>query len=239
MTGRLHDRWFALCGIAFVVLELGGTFLSMASGKTHGLTVGSSTADIARAIATPVGAGVWTGAYMELLSVGFFLAFAVWLAERLGGGMLGSIVRLAAAASAGGGLGSLALMNVISYRAGHGMGMDAAKTLVTASEAIYVGTWFLTATLLAAAGLLAVRAGRRSIGWSALAIVAYTLVLIPVSFDGAGQFSQLLYLLWVVVTSIALARGRREPAGGAVAVQGVSGRLSALEQMADFLIGDR
>ena len=51
MTGRSHDRWFALCGIAFVVLELGGTFLSMASGKTHGLTVGSSTADIARAIA--------------------------------------------------------------------------------------------------------------------------------------------------------------------------------------------
>jgi hypothetical protein len=131
--------------------------------------------------------------------------------------MLGSIVRLAAAAGAGGGLGSLALMNVISYRAGHGMGLDAAKTLVTASEAIYVGTWFLTATLLAAAGLLAVRAGRRSIGWSALAIVAYTLVLIPVSFDGAGQFSQLLYLLWVVVTSIALARGRREPAGSAVA----------------------
>jgi hypothetical protein len=217
MTGRLHDRWFALCGIAFVVLELGGTFLSMAGGKTHGLTVGSSTADIARAIATPVGAGVWAGAYMELLSVGFFLAFAVWLAERLGGGMLGSIVRLAAAASAGGGLGSLALMNVISYRAGHGMGMDVAKTLVTASEAIYVGTWFLTATLLAAAGLLAVRAGRRSIGWSALAIVAYTLVLTAVSFDGAGQFSQLLYLLWVVVTSIALARGRREPAGGAVA----------------------
>jgi hypothetical protein len=217
MTARLHDRWFALCGIAFVVLELGGTFLSMASGKTHDLTIGSSTAAIAHAIATPVGNGVWAGAYMELLSVGFFLAFAVWLADRLGGGMLGSIVRLAAATGAGGGLGALALMNVISYRAGHGMGMDAAKTLVTASEAIYVGTWFLTATLLAAAGILAVRAGRRWIGWSALAIVAYTLVLIPVSFDGAGQFSQLLYLLWVVVTSIALARERRQPAGGAVA----------------------
>jgi hypothetical protein len=219
MTERPHDRWFALCGIAFVVLELGGTFLSMGTGKTHGLTVGSSTADIARAIATPVGTGVWAGAYMELLSIGFFLAFAVWLAERLGGGMLGSIVRLAAAAGAGGGLGSLALINVLSYRAGHGMGMDDAKTLVTASEAIYVGTWIFTATLLAAAGLLALHAGRRFMGWSALAIVAYTLVLTPLSFDNAGQFSQLLYLLWVVVTSVALARARREPAGGAVAVQ--------------------
>ena len=180
--------------------------------------MGSTTADIARAIATPVGTGVWAGAYMELLSIGFFLAFAVWLADRLGGGMLGSILRLAAAASAGGGLVSLAFMNVISYRAGHGIGMDSAKTLVTAGEAIYVGTWMFTATFLAAAGILALRAGRRAIAWSALAIVAYTLVLTPLSFDGAGQFSQLLYLAWVAVVSVALTRSRREPAP-AVAAQ--------------------
>jgi hypothetical protein len=218
MTERLHDRWFALCGIAFVVLELGGTFLSMATGKTHDLTVGSSTAAVARAIATPVGTGVWAGAYMELLSIGFFLAFAVWLSDRLGGGLLGSVIRLAAAANAGGGLVSLAVINVISYRAGHGIGMDSAKTLVTASEAIYVGTWMFTATFLVAAGILALRAGRRAIAWSALAIVAYTLVFTPLSFDGAGQFSQLLYLAWLAVVSIARARGRREPAR-AVAVQ--------------------
>jgi hypothetical protein len=219
MTARLHDRWFAACGIAFVILELGGTFLSMASGKTHDLTVGTSAAAISRAIATPVGTGVWAGAYMELLSMGFFLAFAVWLAERLGGGMLGSVVRLAAAATAGGGLVSLAFINVISYRAGHGMGMDVAETLVTASEAVYVGTWIFTATLLAAAGLLALRAGRRAVGWSAVAIAAYTLVLTPLSFDGAGQFSQLLYLVWVVGASIALGRASREPAAATVAVQ--------------------
>jgi hypothetical protein len=218
MTERLHDRWFALCGIVFVVLELGGTFLSMATGKSHGLTVGSSTADIARAIATPVGTGVWAGAYMELLSAGFFLAFAVWLADRLGGGMIGSILRLAAAANVGGGLVALALMNTISYRAGHGIGMDSARTLVTAGEAIFVGTWMFTATFLAAAGILALRTGRRAIAWSALAIVAYTLVLTPLSFDGAGQFSQLLYLAWVVVVSVALTRSGRESAP-AVAAQ--------------------
>jgi hypothetical protein len=218
MTERLHDRWYALCGIAFVVLELGGTFISMATGKTHGLTVGSSTAAIGRAIATPVGTGVWAGAYMELLSVGFFLAFAVWLADRLGGGLFGSILRLAAAANAGGGLVSLALINVLSYRAGHGIGMDSAKTIVTTSEAIYVGTWIFTATMLAAAGILALRVGRPVIAWSALAIVAYTLVFTPLSFDGAGQFSQLLYLVGVVAVSIALTRGGREPAR-AVAVQ--------------------
>jgi hypothetical protein len=213
MTSRLHDRWFALCGIAFVALELGGTFLAMASGKTHDLTISSSNAGIARAIADPVGTVVWAGAYMELLSVGFFLAFAVWMAERLGGGLIGSVAKLAAAAAAGGGIVSLAAMNVISYRAGHGMGLDSARTLVVLGEAVYVATWILDATLLAAAAILALRSGHRVIGWAAAAIVGYTLVLTPLSPDNAGQFSQIFFLLWVAGTSIALGRSsRRAPA---------------------------
>jgi hypothetical protein len=39
MTARLHDRLFALSGVLFVVLELGGAFIAMGSGKTHDLTV--------------------------------------------------------------------------------------------------------------------------------------------------------------------------------------------------------
>jgi hypothetical protein len=220
MHGRTHDRLFAVCGILFVALQLGGTFLAMASGKTHDLTIGSSDAAIARAIAHPVGAAVWAGAYLELLSVCFFLPFAVWAAERLGGGLLGSTMKLAAAAAAGGGIVALAIVNVISYRAGHGMGLDDAKTLVTTSEAVYVATWLLNATLLTAAGLLALRKGRRAIAWSALAIVAYTIVLTPLSVDNAGQFSQLLYLLWIVAAGVALARDERAPAGITAVPQG-------------------
>jgi hypothetical protein len=213
MHERTQNRLFALCGILFVALELGGTFLAMATGKTHDLTIGSSNAAISRAIAHPVGAAVWAGAYLEMLSVCFFLAFAVWAAERLGGGLLGSLMKLAAAAAAGGGIVALAIINVISYQAGHGMGLEVAKTLVVTGEAVYVATWFLNATLLVAAGLLALRSGRRAIGWSALAIVAYTLVLTPLSVDNAGQFSQLLYLLWIFATSISLVRGEGAPAG--------------------------
>lgn len=209
MTKRLHDRLFAACGIVFVALELGGTFLAMATGKTHDLTVTTSTPKLAAAIAKPVGSGVWAGAYMELLSIGFFLAFAVWAAEKLGGGLLGSIVRAAAYVNAGAGVVALGSMNTLSYQAGHGIGLGSARTLTTLSESVYVGTWFLTATFLAGAGILAVHSGRRVLGWSALAIVAYTLVLTPVSVDGAGQFSQLLWLAWVVCASIALLR--REP----------------------------
>lgn len=213
MTTRLNDRLFAACGIAFVALELGGTFLAMASGKTHDLTVTTTNAKLAAAIAKPVGTGVWAGAYMELLSIGFFLAFAVWAAEKLGGGLLGSLTRAAAYANAGAGIGALAVMNALSYQAGHGVSLGTARTLTTLGESIYVGTWFLSATFLAAAGILAVRRGKRVLGWSALAITAYTLVLTPVSVDGAGQFSQLLWLVWVVCASIALVRTpRRLPA---------------------------
>lgn len=220
MTSRLQNRLFAACGIVFVALELGGTFLAMATGKTHDLTITSTTAKLAAAIATPAGTGTWAGAYMEMLSVGFFLAFAVWAAERLGGGILGSVVRAAAYANAGAGVVSLGLMDALSYRAGHGIGLDLARTIVTANEAVYVGTWFLTATFLVAAGMLALRSERRLLGWSALAIAAYTLVLTPLSVDNAGQFSQLMWLVWVVCASVALVRSpRRVPAPAAAAPQ--------------------
>ena len=217
MTSRLQNRLFALCGIAFVVLELGGTFLSMATGKTHDLTVSTSTAKLAAAIAHPVGTGVWAGAYMEMVSIGFFLAFAVWAAEKLGGGLLGSLTRAAAYANAGAGVGALAVMNTVSYQAGHGISLDTARTLTVLSESMYVSTWFLTATFLAAAGILALRAERRALGWSALAIVAYTLILTPLSVDNAGQFAQLFWLVWVVCASVALARSERRAPAPAIA----------------------
>jgi hypothetical protein len=212
MTARSHDRLFALCGVLFVVLELGGAFLAMGTGKTHDLTVSSSASDIAKAIAHPAGVGTWIGAYMEIVSVVFFLAFAVWLVEKLGGGLLGSVARLAAGANAGAGLVALAIGDALSYEAGRGMSVGVARVLVTVNEAVYVSTWFVVAGFLAAVGILALRAGRRIVGWSALGIVAYTLVLTPLSFDNLGQFSQLLWLVWVLGASIAVARSpRRAP----------------------------
>jgi hypothetical protein len=217
MTARLHDRLFALCGILFVVLDLGGAFLAMATGKTHSLTVSSTTSDIAKAIAHPVGAAVWAGAYMEIVSVVFFLAFAVWAAEKLGSGLLGSVARAAAIANAGAVIVSLAIGDAISYEAGRGMSVGVARALVTVNEAAYVCTWFGVAGFLAALGILALRSGRRIVGWSALGIVAYTLVLTPLSVDNAGQFSQLLWFVWVVGASIALVRSPRRASAAVVA----------------------
>jgi hypothetical protein len=209
MTARLHDRFFAACGILFVVLELGGAFAAMGTGKTHSLTISSTTSDIASAIAHPVGTGTWIGAYMEVVSVCFFLAFAVWVTERLGGGLLGSVGRLAATANAGATLVSLGIGDAISYEAGRGLSVPIARMFVTVNEAVYVCTWFAAAGFLAAAGLLALRAGRRVAGWSAVAIVALTLVLTPLSLDNLGQMTQLLWLVWAVCVSVALARAPR------------------------------
>lgn len=209
MTARLHDRLYALCGILFVVLELGGAFIAMGSGKTHSLTVSSTTSDIAKALAHPVGTGIWVGAYMEIVSVVFFLAFAAWVTEKLGGGLLGSVARLVAAANAGAVVVSLGIGDAISYGAGRGLTVPVAHGLVIANDAAYVCSWFVVAGFLAVVGLLALRAGRRITAWSAFAIVALTLVLTPASVDNLGQITQLLWPLWVLGVSIAFVR--REP----------------------------
>src|SRR5438034_5348874 len=124
MNERTQDRLFAGCGIAFVVLGLVGAIIAMAAGKTHSLTISSTPAQIAHAVGKPVSTTVWIGGYLEVLSVGAFLAFAVWACARLGGGLLGAIGRTAATAYAAVTIGSLAVMAAIAYRAGHGMGVQ-------------------------------------------------------------------------------------------------------------------
>ena len=46
MNERTHDRLFAASGIAAVVLELLGTGIGFAGGKTHGLTITSTPAHL-------------------------------------------------------------------------------------------------------------------------------------------------------------------------------------------------
>jgi hypothetical protein len=212
MSARLQDRLFAACGIASVVVELVGTFVAMGSGKTHSLTWSSSTASIVHAFSKAATTAVWVGAYLELLSVGLFLAFAVWACAKLGGGVLGAIGQGAAVANVAVTCVSLALLNAEAYLAGHGLGLSAARALVTANGATFVATWFLTAFFLLAVGPLALAAGRRIVGWSAIAIAAITLVATAADPNNLGQLSTLLALVWIGGTSISLVRGERAPA---------------------------
>ena len=95
MKERTEDRLFAACGIASVVVGLVGASIATAGGQPS-YTLDSSSVEIARELAQPAGPLSWVGAYVELLSVGFFLAFAVWATAKLGGGLLAAVARAAA-----------------------------------------------------------------------------------------------------------------------------------------------
>jgi hypothetical protein len=209
MSLRLQDRWFALCGVASVVIELVGTFVQMGSNDTHSLTWSSSTAAIARAFSHRATTVVWVGAYLELVAIGLFLVFAIWAARKLGGGVLGSIAAGVAAANLAVSFVSLALLDAAAYLAGGHLPIATARTLVVLNGATFVTTWFLNAFYLLAVAPLALSAGRRVVGWSAVAIAAVTLVSAAASPGNVGQMSTLLWLLWIVGTSVALVR--REP----------------------------
>ncbi len=220
MNERTHDRLFAGCGIAFVVLTLVGSGIATVGGKTHNLTISSTQTQIAHAIAKPAGTAVWIGAYLELLSIGAFLAFAVWACAKLGGGLLGAIGRAAATGYATATIASLGVMAAIAYRAGHGMGTQLATTLVTLNEALYVGTWFLTVFFLLAAGALSLTRMRRALGWSAIGVALLTLIGAAVSVENVGQFSVMLWFAWIVYASIAIARDKPAPATAVAVAHG-------------------
>ena len=212
MDERLSDRLFAASGIGSVALMLAGVGIGAAGGRQFA-TISSTPADIADAVAHPAGVGLWAGAYLELISFGLFLAFAAWACARLGGGVLGQLARAAATSYATISVASLAVMDTIAYRSGHGMGLQLATTLITLNEALFVVTWFLSAVFLLAAGALALQTGRQALGWSAVAIASIILVVTPISLDNLAQMTNLLWLAWIVAASVALARQRPSRVG--------------------------
>lgn len=212
MKERMQDRLFAACGIAAVVLQLAGLLLN----KTEQLGDTASTAKIAHALAMPVGTGTWVGAYVEIASFGFFLAFAAWATGKLGDGLLARIARAAATSYATLSIAALGVVDAVAYRAGDGLTVPIGRALLAVNGALYVASWFLVALFLLANGLLALARSRRVVGWSAIAVAIYTLAAIP-SINNLGQFAILLFFIWVIGTSIALARSKPDAATALVA----------------------
>ena len=217
MNERTQDRLFAALGIASVVLELGAVAIG-ASGGRQFATITSTPAQIAHALAQPAGTAVWIGAYIELVSFGCFLAFAVWACAKLGGGLFGQLGRATAYTTLS--VASLAVGDAIAYRGGKGIDLQLGTALITVNQALYVCTWLLSAFFLLAVAPLALAEGRRALGRSAIGVAALTLVLTAASVDNLAQMADMLWLLWIVYASIALARPRRATAAAVVATQG-------------------
>lgn len=202
------DRTFTWLGVASVVTELAGTFIGFAGGSPQ-VTVTASSAAVAKAVAHPLAPIGWVGSYIELLSTGLFLAFAVWACARLGGGVVGAFGQACAAAVTVLTIGSLAPLDVVEYEQGHGLGLASARVLTKLNSALYITSWFPTAFFLLAVALLALRAGRTLVGWTAIAAAVATLAAVALSVvSNAGQLLALAPLVWILGASIALGRSR-------------------------------
>lgn len=211
MNERTQDRLFAAGGIASVALVLVGSVIASAGGQPS-YTLSSGSTHIAHELAKPVGTAAWIGAYMQLLSVGCFLAFAIWASAKLGEGLLGRLARASAVSYATLNVVALAAMGALAYRSGHGIGAQLGTALANVSSALFVASWVLGAFFLLAAGPLAIASGRRLLGRSAIGIAVIILVLTPALVEQGGQLGYFLWLIWIVAASVALARGARAPA---------------------------
>jgi hypothetical protein len=207
---RTQDRLFGACGIGSVALMLAGVGIGATGGRQFA-TITSSPAEINEALANTAGAAVWIGAYLEVLSFGCFLAFAIWATAKLGGGLLAQIARAAATSYATVSLAALAVGDTIAYRGGHGMQLQLGTALITLNEALFVVTWFLSAFFLLAVAPLAISVGRRTLGWSAVAVAAIVLTLTPISLDNLAQMANFLWLIWIVAASLTLTRTSERP----------------------------
>jgi hypothetical protein len=201
MSEDRFSRLGPLAGALFVVLELAGFAIGSADGRAS-VTLGDSTSKVVNAFADPVGTGVWIGAYLELASLAAFLVFAAWLfrSRREPLAMLGMVtagVYVAVTAV------SLVIGDVLEYRAGHGIGTQQLLALFDLQSGLYVMSWGIAAGFLALAPVT---------GWlrrSALAIAALSVVGMAMPKAAPGQFAAMLFLIWTLVTSIALTRRSR------------------------------
>lgn len=197
MGEQRFSRLFWLTGALFVVLELAGTFI----GREM-VTIGDPTAKIVKTFSDTAGNQVWVGRYLELVSLGPFLVFAgtLFRGRRDVWSTAGLLVSSCYAAV---GVVGLMVGGVLEYRAGHGLDRQGILTLFDIESALFFASWGLAAGFL----LLAPVAGwwRRS----AIAIAALSLVGLAMPTKSPGQFSSMLFLVWVLALSISRARSAK------------------------------
>ncbi|MFL5840730.1 MAG: hypothetical protein ACJ77Z_09825 [Thermoleophilaceae bacterium] len=200
MNEQRLSRLFWLSGVLFVVLELAGTFI----GREL-VTMGDPTAKIVKTFSDTAGGQVWVGRYLELISLVAFVVFAATL-FRTRRDVVSTAGLLVAACFAAVTAVSLAVGGVLEYRAGHGLGAQGILVLFDLESALYFASWGLAAGFLVLAPVA---------GWwrrSAIAIAALSLVGLAMPTKSPGQFSVMLFLIWILALSLSRARS----AGAAV-----------------------
>jgi hypothetical protein len=196
------SRIAPLAGVLFVVLELAGAAIGAAGGRTMA-ALGDPTSKIVKSFADPVGIGVWIGAYLEFASLAAFAVFAAWIL-RTRRGPLATVGLTAAGVYVATTIAALVAGDAISYGSHHGLSNQTLLGLFYLQSGLFFATWAIAAVLLV---LLP------AAGWlrhSAMAIAVLLLVAAAFPTAGPSQLPNMLFLLWVAVASVSLAR-RRAP----------------------------
>jgi len=219
MSNHSWQRLGAASGIVYVVVIMLPDFIQ--GGPTEEETMTTAQA-IASACATSTAARFTDAIYpiTHILAYLFFLFFlgSLWSALRRAEGDNGWL----SAAAFGGGLASLTIRlsgatasAAAAQNACSGIEPQLWQVLNSLSSAAYFTSFFPLAILLAACAVLAIWFGAlpRWLGWMS-AIIAVALLVegfAGVMYTRAIGLSFLLFMLWTLVTSIALIRGVGKP----------------------------
>jgi len=213
------ERAWLASGVASVLVFVVALFLLPADPGGH------SPADIAARYAGGR-EGYLRAAYFEALSVALFLVFVAALSTYLrnrqtGNGPLPAIVAITGAAAGAMQFAGYAMIANLAYRTAEAGNADVIMALYDLSEFAHHVALIPLAVFVAAAsgGIIRTPAASTAIGWSGFVVVAVLLVGGGIfrrtgvfsAHDGFGFVALVLFLLWLLVASIALTvRASRE-----------------------------
>ncbi len=212
MSQRLWVRIGALSGVVYVVLLIAGFAIGVASSPTPPSIFGTPE-QITSQIAEVTPTGVWIGLYVEVLALLCFVVFAAFV--RTFADPVERDAQWPAAAAYGAALIfaslqllSMAVLGIVSYRAGKGADVASATALLDLRLGSYILSWSVGALWL---GLTAITTLRNSmvsrgigIGGLLIAIVWLATCLIPTS--DLAQFWGFVPLIWTGAASISILR---------------------------------
>jgi hypothetical protein len=187
-----------LSGVLFVALELGGVIVGSADGRSMA-ALGDPTSKVLKTFSGDVGTGVWVGAYMELAAMAAFAVFAAWLFRSRRGpaataGLLTAGVYIAITVV------GLVVGDALEYGSTHGMNDQTLLGLFYLQSGLFFSTWGIAAAFLVLAPVD---------GWlrrAAVVIAGLLLAAMAVPTGGPSQVPNMLFLIWMLVAGVSLAR---------------------------------
>ncbi len=212
MSQRLWVRIGALSGVVYVVLLIAGFATGVASSPTPPSIFGTPE-QIANQIAEVTPTGVWIGLYVEVLALLCFVVFAAFV--RTFADPVERDAQWPAAAAYGAALIfaslqllSMAVLGIVSYRAGKGADVASATALLDLRLGSYILSWSVGALWLGLTAITTLRNGMVSrgigVGGLLIAIVWLATCLIPTS--DIAQFWGFVPLIWTGAASISILR---------------------------------